>query len=204
MEPANLEKLLGMRVFLTKGPGIGGKIKSAPEDFVVKEVLVDGFVASVNQVPAKEGLHGKGEYLLCLFVKRGWDTFRALESISKLLKVGKRKLSVAGLKDANAVTFQFLTIKGLKLKGVKVFSRGKVKLFPLKLVNEPLTSSLLLGNKFAVTVRDLSLSGGGALKAIASSLKEVEEVGGVPNFFGHQRFGTIRPVTRSGCTSAMR
>lgn len=195
MEPANLEKQLGMRAFLTKGLGIGGRIKSAPEDFVVKEVLIDGSVASVDRIPAAEELRGKGRYLLCLLVKKGLDTLLALKLISKSLGLGERRLSVAGLKDANAVTFQFLTIDGLRLKGRIALSGGRVELFPIKLIEEPLTSSFLLGNRFTVTVRDLNLSGEEALKAVASLMKEIEEVGGVPNFFGHQRFGTIRPVT---------
>ena len=32
-------------------------------------------------------------------------------------------------------------------------------------------------------------------KRIITTVKALDEMGGIPNFFGHQRFGTIRPVT---------
>ncbi|MEM3151379.1 MAG: tRNA pseudouridine(13) synthase TruD, partial [Candidatus Bathyarchaeia archaeon] len=63
------------------------------------------------------------------------------------------------------------------------------------MINEPLNSSFLLGNNFTITIRDIKLTSKEAKEAIENTLKEVNEVGGVPNFFGHQRFGTIRPIT---------
>ncbi|MCK5593169.1 tRNA pseudouridine(13) synthase TruD, partial [Candidatus Bathyarchaeota archaeon] len=44
-----LEKFLGIEVYATSSWGIGGVIRSAVEDFVVEEVLVDGSKAGIPE-----------------------------------------------------------------------------------------------------------------------------------------------------------
>jgi tRNA pseudouridine13 synthase len=53
----------------------------------------------------------------------------------------------------------------------------------------------MLGNTFRITIRDLNHSKSAIKKRVAKIVEEIEEIGGVPNFFGHQRFGTVRPIT---------
>ncbi|MEM2576978.1 MAG: tRNA pseudouridine(13) synthase TruD, partial [Candidatus Bathyarchaeia archaeon] len=193
----NIEENFGIRIFLTSSKGLGGRIKVYPEDFIVEEQLVNGLIAHVNSsfYQFHKETENKGKYQLCTVIKKGLDTLAALKYISKAFKINEKKISIAGLKDAKALTAQFITIKGLKLKKPKMLLNGKIKIFPIKMINEPLNSSFLLGNNFTITIRDIKLTSKEAKEAIENTLKEVNEVGGVPNFFGHQRFGTIRPIT---------
>jgi tRNA pseudouridine13 synthase len=53
----------------------------------------------------------------------------------------------------------------------------------------------LLGNHFNVRIKAINLAELTIEKRIAATIRELEVIGGIPNFFGHQRFGTTRPVT---------
>ncbi|MBS7655022.1 tRNA pseudouridine(13) synthase TruD [Candidatus Bathyarchaeota archaeon] len=195
MEALSIEKQLGIHVFLTSTKGLGGKIKVYPEDFIVEEQLVNGLTAAIDFNLLKFDLKSEGLYQLCIMVKKGLDTLTALKHISKAFKISWKKISIAGLKDANALTAQFIAFKALKLNAAKLLLNGKIKIFPIKIVNEPLNSSFLLGNNFTIRIRELKLPFNEAKEAVKAVLREINNVGGVPNFFGHQRFGTVRPIT---------
>lgn len=195
MEASSIEKQLGIHVFLTSSKGLGGKIKVYPEDFIVEEQLVNGLTAAIDFNSLKFDLKNEGLYQLCVMVKQGLDTLTALKHISKTFKISWKKISIAGLKDANALTAQFITFKTLKLDTVKILVNGRIKIFPVKMVNEPLNSSFLLGNNFTIKIRELKLPFDEAKETVKSVLREINSAGGVPNFFGHQRFGTVRPIT---------
>ncbi len=196
----NLEKQLGMHVFLTSSKGLGGKIKLYPEDFIVEEHLTNGLIAYIHPNPNQfqsfqNKNEDKGSYQLCIMIKRNIDTLTVLKYIAKAFKISEKRLSIAGLKDSKALTAQFIAFKKLKLKQSKVLFNGEIKIFPVKLINEPLNSSFLLGNNFTVRIRNIDLKFNEAEEAVESILKEIKDAGGIPNFFGHQRFGTIRPIT---------
>ena len=83
-----LDRELGIEVYATKTEGIGGAIKKEIDDFVVQEVLVDGSKASIDgAVPAKVlgSTVQKQRFLLCVLVKRNWDTIIAVKNIAKAL-----------------------------------------------------------------------------------------------------------------------
>ncbi|MEM3816480.1 MAG: tRNA pseudouridine(13) synthase TruD, partial [Candidatus Bathyarchaeia archaeon] len=48
LEVPGIEKSIGIEVYASKTPGIGGIIKSSPEDFIVEEILADGSKASIS------------------------------------------------------------------------------------------------------------------------------------------------------------
>ncbi|HEX9262320.1 MAG TPA: tRNA pseudouridine(13) synthase TruD, partial [Candidatus Bathyarchaeia archaeon] len=60
---------------------------------------------------------------------------------------------------------------------------------------DALSPFYLLGNKFAITISKLQLATQTVKGAITETLQQLEALGGIPNFFGHQRFGTTRPIT---------
>jgi tRNA pseudouridine13 synthase len=51
---SDLEKRLGITTYLTKTAGIGGRIKTSPEDFIVREILLNGSIASPRTQAWKE------------------------------------------------------------------------------------------------------------------------------------------------------
>jgi len=58
-----------------------------------------------------------------------------------------------------------------------------------------LSSYYLLGNSFHIHIKAVKHPETVVKKRIAQTVNEVDTFGGIPNFFGHQLFGTTRPIT---------
>ena len=192
----SIEVGIGIKVYASKTPGVGGLIKCSPEDFIVEEVLRDGSKASVRLDESSLGsLSNHGRYLICIMVKRGWDTLLAIEELAKALGIGSDRIGFAGIKDADALTAQYISVGGVppsRLVNVKI--RGLL-IKPLGYLDEEISPEKLFGNIFTITVRSIRVSEETAKRRIERISEELAEFGGIPNFFGHQRFGTRRPIT---------
>jgi tRNA pseudouridine13 synthase len=190
-----LENEIGIEVYATTSLGIGGKIRHLLDDFVVEELLVDGSLAEVS--PSIKVLEPKGEgrYLICVLVKRRWDTFLAVRAVAERLRISQKRIRFAGIKDTKALTAQHVSLQNVSPNKVLNVQIKDITLYPQRFSRERMYSQLIKGNRFHITVRDIdhSLS---FIREWTKSVKEkIERIGGVPNFFGHQRFGTIRPNT---------
>jgi tRNA pseudouridine13 synthase len=180
MEPPSVEREVGMEVYLTSSPGIGGKMRVYPEDFVVEELSLP---------PARvEG----GQYTAARLRARNWETNRLVRELSRALGISRKRIAFAGTKDKRGVKVQFLTFRdtvervlGLRLQDLEV-----LEAYP---TDRPLELGHLLGNRFEIRLRGAAQEGlAGSLQAVTG---ELEAAGGIPNFFGIQRFGAVRPVT---------
>ncbi|MGB9959201.1 MAG: tRNA pseudouridine(13) synthase TruD [Candidatus Bathyarchaeales archaeon] len=191
-----IEKTIGMEVYATKTPGIGGTIRNSVEDFIVEELLVNGSKAEIQpreiQVLSPTA---REPYLLCVLVKRNKDTFMALKAIAAQLGISVDNIRIAGIKDTKAVAAQHATLKGFSAEDVKKISVKNVEVYPIGLFHRPLSAYYLLGNNFQVVIRKIRHSKSTIKERVAKVLGDIKGVGGVPNFFGHQRFGTTRPIT---------
>lgn len=194
MSVPKLEKILGMEVYASATPGIGGKIRLFPEDFVVEEVLKDGSKAQIRPQKAVQ-IARRGRYLFCILVKRNWDTISAVETIAKHLGIMAESISIAGIKDARAVTAQHISIGRVTPEQVLRVKIRDISLYPLAYRSEKIHPGLLLGNHFHIVIRAITLSSNIVKNRMESIVNELSNLGGIPNFFGHQRFGTIRPIT---------
>ncbi|MCK4424161.1 tRNA pseudouridine(13) synthase TruD [Candidatus Bathyarchaeota archaeon] len=196
-----LEKLIGIEVYATHSLGVGGVIRQSVEDFVVEEVLVDGSKAEINQNRGKAkrlplGCHLAGNrYLLCVLVKQNWDTFMAIKAVAQQLGIGMGRIHIAGIKDAKAITAQHITIEGVSAEELQKVQVKDVTVRPLGYFHSKISSYFLLGNQFHIVIRTIKHPKPVVKKRVTRNIEELEEVGGVPNFFGHQRFGTVRPIT---------
>jgi tRNA pseudouridine13 synthase len=193
-----LDKLIGIEVYVTKSSGIGGVIRQSVEDFIVEEVLVDGSRAGINQFYERKVLGSspiRDRYLICVLVKRDWDNFQAIETISKQLGVSAEQIQIAGIKDAKAITSQHITIENVTTENVQKVNVKDIEIRPVGYIRNRLSSYYILGNTFHIRIRDLRHSKPVIKKRVAKIIEELEEIGGVPNLFGHQRFGTTRPIT---------
>jgi tRNA pseudouridine13 synthase len=185
---------MGIEVYASKSPSIGGKIRNSPEDFVVQEILLDGSKAQIK--PEKtEILQGRGRHLVCVLVKRRWDTLLAVKAVTKQLGLERERISFAGMKDANALTAQHVSISRITPEQILPIKIKGIALYPLKFSNEKITSLSLAGNAFKIVIREIVLSPSEIQGRIEKIRQELEDFGGVPNFFGHQRFGTRRAIT---------
>ena len=193
-----VEKIIGIEVYATRSSGIGGLIRQSVEDFVVEEILVDGSKAETAH-SVKHGVLGssltKDRYLLCVMVKRNWDMFQALRVVAEQLGISTRQIQIAGIKDAKAVTAQHITTEGLSAEEIQKANVRGIEVHPIGYFRRKLSSYYLLGNSFNITIRAINHSKSTIKKRITKTIEELKETGGVPNFFGHQRFGTTRPIT---------
>jgi len=190
---SKLDEELGMKFYATSSEGVGGVLRVRDEDFIVVEVALGGVLCTPRDVRRIGG--GEGEYTWFLLEKRGVDTVTALRAVARAIGISHKRLSVAGLKDAHAVTFQLACVEGVephelpKRVGSKVWIHNAFKM-PFKL-----TPGMLYGNAFRVRVRRLEVGAREAEERIKRICAELDESGGAPNYYGYQRFGTIRPLT---------
>jgi tRNA pseudouridine13 synthase len=177
-----MERDVGIEVYLTTTRGFGGRIKVNPEDFVVSEIPI--------LPPREEG----GRYTAAWIRTRNWETNRLVRMMSRELRISRKRISFAGTKDKRALTsqlFQFDApidlVGGLRIKDVELLdfyqTSKKVEIGDLR------------GNRFDIIIRDIRLSGEETAKLATATAAELAAAGGFPNFFGVQRFGSIRPIT---------
>ena len=193
-DAASVDAIVGIHVYTTKSPGIGGRLRVRPEDFVVQEIGPNGQVAPLE--PSEKAYPDeKGKFTEFFMVKRNLDTIQAIRLLSRRLKVSYKRFSYAGMKDRRAVTSQRVTLYraspqdlvGVELPGVRVLHPHRVP--------KPIVPGALWGNRFHIVIRDLEVELEEALRRMEAVRREYEGLGGVLNFFGHQRFGAIRPTT---------
>jgi tRNA pseudouridine13 synthase len=193
-----VEKQIGIEVYATASSGIGGVIRQSVEDFAVEEVLADGSTARIDEQTSRQVLGSsaaKNRYLLCVVVKRDWDTFQAIKMVAGQLGISLKQIHIAGIKDAKAVTAQHIAIEDVSAEDVKKVNVKDIEVRPIGYLRNKLSSYYLLGNSFSITIRAINHSKPTAEKRAAKTIEELKALGGIPNFFGHQRFGTARPIT---------
>ena len=162
-------------------PGIGGVLKSVPEDFEVIEI------------PLYEPC-GTGSHTYIRFRKRGIPTPVAVNRLAKGLGVHPKEVGVAGLKDAQAVTEQTVSIEHLDPRRVELFRDSAIEILQVSKHGNKLKTGHLKGNRFRIKVRQVHADALPRARAICEILLQR----GVPNFFGEQRFGARGDSGRLG------
>ena len=195
MQIPPLEKELGIETYVTQSPGVGGRIRQLLEDFVVEELLVDGSLAEVSAPVKGWEPAGEGPYLVCVLVKRRWDTFLAVRQVAERLRISQKCIRFAGIKDTKALTAQHISLQNVSPSKVLDVQIKDIKLYQQRFSKERMYSQLIKGNRFHITIRGIEHPASVIEQRAESVQNEIERLGGVPNFFGHQRFGTIRPNT---------
>ncbi|HEY5806721.1 MAG TPA: tRNA pseudouridine(13) synthase TruD, partial [Povalibacter sp.] len=154
-------------------PPIRGRIRVAPEDFVVREWL--GFDAD-----------GDGDHWLLTVRKRGANTHWVAKQLAKHAQIHVRDVGFAGLKDRNAVTEQAFTVPVRSAAGSDWagFVGEGFEVIAAQRHRRKLKRGALRGNDFEIIVRDVE----GDPATIAARISTVATQG-VPNYFGPQRFG---------------
>jgi tRNA pseudouridine13 synthase len=176
------ERRMGIEVFYTNGRGIGGKLRKKAEDFVVEEM----------SSPPSESI--EGEYTIARIKVKNWETNRLIRLLSRQLGISRKRIGFAGTKDRRAVTTQLISIKA-PFEDVRKLSLRDLEILEVYPSNKGLDLGDLLGNRFEITIRDIKDTDLDTKNSISNNLKELESLKGFPNFFGHQRFGAVRPIT---------
>ena len=166
-----IDSQIGISVYSTKFDGIGGRIRVEAENFEVTEVLSE---KSLKSITPQDG------YAVYKLKKRKIDTNHALSDIFR--KTGIR-LKALGLKDASAVTEQFVCSDN-KGKSIDNFASEKYSLEKIGFVKKQLSKKDMIGNHFEIKISDST-----------GNLSDFTEHDKILNFYGYQRFGSKRAVT---------
>lgn len=178
-----------MEGYYTPTRGIGGIIKKHPEDFLVSEILEGGLDA--QSLWLKDPLPIEPtRYTLWILKKTDRETVPAIAELAQMLETKPLRVRICGIKDRRAVTYQYVALPVAKVSGNHNYyaSRGW-EAWRIGFIDE-INSSRLVANRFDIVIR-----GSNADSSLLTQFKEVVQGSGVPNFFGHQRFGLLRPIT---------
>jgi len=155
-------------------PPVRGRLRVAPEDFVVDEVL--GFEPDAA-----------GGHVLLVVEKRGANTGWVASQLARLARVPVRDVGVSGQKDRNAVTTQAFTLPWSPQAPVEAcldYAGEGWRVLSAVRHGRKLRAGSHRANRFALRVRDVE----GDRDALAARLQTIRERG-VPGYFGPQRFG---------------
>ena len=195
------ERRVGVEWYASDADGTGGRLRDDPEDFRVRELET----VSPEPVDADPGAYPN---LLVRVTLRGWDTNDFAKRLSDAMGISRERVAWAGTKDKRAVTTQLFSVRGVgpaDLPEVRDADVAVVGRF-----GRTLAFGDLAGNAFEVRVRGVDRPENAAavtddLRAFAGAAADGDADGdgdavrtasvGVPNYFGHQRFGSVRPVT---------
>jgi len=166
-----IDSEIGITVFTTKFPGCGGIIKNQNEDFTVSELISEKADSRI----CKD--YGFAVYKL---KKNGIDTTHALSEIFR--KHGIRLKSL-GLKDASAITEQFVFTTYKTNKHIEI-NEPKYNLKKVGFTDKVLSKKEMIGNRFRIKI-----------DVASNELSKFNEFDKILNFYGYQRFGSRRPVT---------
>lgn len=174
--------------------------KGSSSDFQVDELL-------------ELALSGEGEHLWLLIKKTGINTNFVAEQLAKWAKIPSRDVGYSGLKDRQAVTTQWFSLRipkgqlpettfedfinastlksnaeANKHSGTK--AQESVEVLQQAWHSKKLNRGTHKANRFAIRLTDIQLN-----SSVAKTTSHVDEVlthiakAGVPNYFGEQRFG---------------
>ncbi|QDU85530.1 tRNA pseudouridine synthase D [Planctomycetes bacterium Pla163] len=149
------------------------KLKLRPTDFRVREVLRDGYIGS------------SGDFNVYRITKRKLTSPEAATILATAAGVEAADVSMAGLKDRQGVTIQFMSVPGGRRVDI---ADPDLRIEAVGRADRPLESTDSDGNAFDIAVRALDSH---ELHSLRENMQVVREVG-VPNYFDDQRFGNLR------------
>lgn len=129
--------------------------------------------------------------------KRGLTTPQAVQRICKVLGCASREAGWAGLKDAQAVTTQWISLFRIDEDRLKAAEDelGAAGIVVLQYARHPhkVRTGHLRGNRFTLLIREVPID---AVSKATQAL-HLLSTQGVPNFFGDQRFGKAQQTLDS-------
>ena len=169
----NWSQALKSLAYAYQKPRVSGELKAVPEDFVVTELM--------DVVPS-----GEGEHYWLDISKVKCNTDQVAKQLARFADVAYRDVGYSGLKDFFAHTRQWFSVwkpKGgepawneFKMDGVTINSVAKH--------SRKIKRGTHRANKFDIVVQNLL----GEVASLDDRLNKIKQ-GGVPNYFGEQRFG---------------
>lgn len=167
-----METMHAPRRLLQDFPPVRGVIKSDYTDFVVEEI-------------PRYPFDGEGSHVLFLVEKTGIGSMQAVNDIARALGVPRREIGLAGLKDARAVSRQWMSLEHADADRIRALRLPRIRILDVTRHHNKLRLGHLRENRFHVRVRDIDTD---RIHDLQSALETLVQRG-VPNYFGEQRFG---------------
>lgn len=174
--------MLNAETYETNQKGIGGSIRNEREDFYVEEIPLS--------LPS-----GTGPNTWIFIEKVGRNTLDVVLDIARELKISRKRMGFAGMKDKTARTRQWLCVSNSTVEEVQSIADKlyNVEILEIKQNEKKLRIGQLVGNKFKILIRNTDDPENDVATA-RNVLKHLIETG-VPNYYGWQRFGKERSNT---------
>ncbi len=145
---------------------------ASPRDFTVEEIPLYDF-------------SGEGEHLILKVRKKELTTWEMLDILSNHLGIRRREIGYAGLKDKHAMTIQYISLMATHAPKLEGFSHPQIKILSTTKHQNKIRIGHLKGNHFHLRFKKVL----GIQKEMLDSVLTWIAQHGVPNYFGHQRFG---------------
>lgn len=162
-------------------PGVGGRIKVEPEDFLVEEI------------PAYRP-SGEGDHLYLWIEKRDLSHEFLLRHLARALDVSPRDIGTAGIKDRRAVTRQWISVPRSAESRLAQLDLEGLRVLQTAAHTNKLKTGHLKGNRFRILIRDTE----GDVLSAAERIAETLRLHGFPNYYGGQRFGRDGDTLQAG------
>jgi len=175
------EAIVGIETFFTKESGIGGILRTIPEDFKVIE--------QSQLIPETHN----GPITIATITAKNWETNHLIRELSQRLHISKKRIHFAGTKDKRAVTTQQMSFYNVTPTSLAQIELKDVSINSIFSAQKRLHIGDLQGNTFTITIRGVASSI--TENHIQQLLQPITDSQGFPNFFGIQRFGITRPIT---------
>ncbi len=139
----------------------------------------------VDEISSFE-LSGEGEHVYLHIQKTGENTDWVAGLLAKIAKVPRKDVSYAGMKDRHAITTQWFSIQipGREAPNWQEQLPKSIKILAETRHNKKLRRGALKGNRFTLIIREIE----GDIEQAKICCQKIKE-GGVPNYYGEQRFG---------------
>ena len=186
------EERIGLELFFTDTPGIGGRMKKQPEDFIVTERSID--IEPLSEAELEKRDQTAPLYTYAKVTSNNWENNRLVVHLARRLGLSHDKIFFAGSKDKRAVTTQLMAFRA-PLEDVMAIKLEGVSLTDFFISGRLLKVGDLYGNDFEMNIHELEVPGQEALQLMERTSQQLKDLNGFPNYFGVQRFGIIRPNT---------
>ncbi|NPA04179.1 MAG: tRNA pseudouridine(13) synthase TruD [Epsilonproteobacteria bacterium] len=157
------------RIFFLNHSPINFYFKPSPETFVVEEVPLYPFTQ-------------EGEHQILKVRKKNLTTWQMLQAFSERVGVKLKEIGYAGMKDKNALTYQYISLPA-KAK-IDKFSHPQIKIIETHHHKNKIKLGHLKGNRFFIRLKKVSKVDAKKIDEVIKILQEE----GFPNYFGYQRF----------------
>lgn len=151
---------------------ISGSVKESPEDYHVTEIL--------DQPPSG---NGPNTYMRLKMTEIG--TLEVIQILAEFLDRDTEDFCVADYKDRQSVTIQWVSLEHLDPRALDNFQHDRIEIIKITRDDEKLKPVDLEGNRFEITLRDVSK---GTVDKVDEGLSILQDRG-VPNWYSRRIFG---------------